>query len=110
MYQEKRRIRKGIIIWLLVGIGMFFLPVKGNQVSAATTCKSVISYPGETRTKVNIRKKAGVRYKSYGMVNKKEKVIIRGYVTSGGMKWYKCKTYVKGKVKEGYISAAYVKR
>lgn len=110
MYQEKRRIRKRIIIWLLVGIGMFFLPVKGNQASAATTCKSVISYPGETRAKVNIRKKAGVRYKSYGMVNKKEKVIIRGYVTSGGMKWYKCKAYVKGKVKEGYISAAYVKQ
>ncbi len=110
MRKRKGRVGTGALICLLIAVGTFFMPMKASKVNAATTCKSVIAYPGETRAKVNIRKKAGTKYTSYGMVNKKEKVIIRGYVTSGGMKWYKCKTYVNGKVKEGYISAAYVKQ
>lgn len=80
----------------------------GYEGEAATSCKSSISYPGKTSSQVNIRKKAGTNYKSYGLVDKGEKLTILGYVSNQGMTWYKCKTKVNGKKKTGYISGSYV--
>ena len=81
------------------------------NVNAAVTCKSVISYPGEAKSTVNMRKKAGTKYKSYGYVEKGSKVTILGYVKTGGVTWYKCKGKLQsGKTKTGYISSAYIKK
>lgn len=79
-----------------------------TRVEAATTCKSKISYPGVTTSQVNMRKKAGIKYKSYGMVESGTELTILGYVNNGGQTWYKCKGSVNGAVKTGYISASYV--
>lgn len=103
--KNKRNLVK-FIVFLLVCI--LWLPFTGIKAEAAKTCKSVISYPGKTSTKVNIRKKAGTNYKSYGLVKKNEPLIILGYVSNQGITWYKCKTVVKGKTRTGYISGAYV--
>lgn len=86
-----------------LGIALFSI-----NVEAAKGCKSMISYPGKTTSKVNIRQKASTRYKSYGFVSKNEPVVILGYTTNDGMKWYKCRTKVNGKTKTGYISAYYI--
>lgn len=80
------------------------------QVKAATTCKSVISYPGKTTTQVNMRKKAGTNYTSYGLLNKNQSVTILGYAKNKGVTWYKCKAVVKGKTKTGYVSSLYIKK
>lgn len=108
MQRNKRRCVEIVAFFLLLLMGVLFIPVSGNQVEAATTCKSVITYPGTARTKVNIRKKAGTGYKSYGKVKKNQSVTILGYVTNKGVKWYKCQAVVKNKVRVGYICASYV--
>ena len=80
-------------------------------VDAATSCKSVISYPGEAKADVNMRKKAGMKYKSYGIVEKGSSITILGYVKNGGMTWYKCKAKLQtGATKTGYISSSYIKK
>ncbi|MCM1180498.1 MAG: SH3 domain-containing protein [Clostridium sp.] len=82
----------------------------GTKAEAAKTCSSVISLPAKTNAKVNIRKKAGTSYKSYGYVAKNDAVTILGQVKNNGATWYKCKAKVNGKLKTGYISSAYVKK
>ena len=107
----KIRKRKGILFILTLLLVVFSATFTESEVKAAVTCKSVISYPGTTRSRVNIRKKAGVKYKSYGMVAGGTDVTILGYVKSGGVTWYKCKaTLEDGKNKTGYISSTYVKK
>ena len=88
---------------------VFWISALGMQVKAATTCTSAISYPGKTTAKVNMRKKAGTNYTSYGMIAKSQSVTILGYVTNKGTKWYKCKAAVNGKTRTGYVSSAYIK-
>ncbi len=95
-----------IIVVLLACI--FFVPVTGIKAEAATSCKSVISYPGTTASKVNMRKKAGTNYKSYGMLEENASVTILGYVTNKGITWYKCKGKVNGKTRTGYVHSSYI--
>ena len=89
---------------------MAFLMTAGMSAEAAVTCKSAMSYPAVTKAKVNMRKKAGTKYKSYGTLNKNAEVTLLGYVTNKGQTWYKCKGKIKGKTKTGYVSAAYIKK
>lgn len=96
-----------ILMLLFMMCGVFLI---GTKAEAAKTCSSQISFPAKTTGKVNIRQKAGTKYKSYGYVEKNSNVTILGEVTNGGMKWYKCKAKVNGATKTGYISASYVKR
>lgn len=100
---------KKIIIFFLLCMGVLCIPMPATQVQAAKTCSSKIAYPGIVRTKVNMRKKAGIRYKSYGKLKKKQSVTILGIATNGGMKWYKCQAQIGDTVRTGYVSAAYIK-
>ena len=105
------RKKKRILFILALVLVVFSATFTDARVEAAVTCKSVISYPGTTKSRVNIRKKAGVKYKSYGMVAAGTDVTILGYVKNGGVTWYKCKTTLEnGKKKTGYISSSYVKK
>lgn len=90
---------------LLVVYGIL---LSGTKAEAATTCSSAISLPAKTNAKVNIRKKAGTNYTTYGYVAKNDEVTILGQVKNNGATWYKCKAKVNGKWKTGYISGAYV--
>lgn len=92
---------------------MFFiimLLMPGAKTEAATTCKNAMSYPGTTTAQVNLRKKAGTKYKSYGMLAKNAEVTILGYVTNNKQTWYKCKGKVNGKNKTGYVLSSYIKK
>ena len=80
------------------------------KAEAAATCKTAMSYPGTTTSQVNLRKKAGTKYKSYGMLQKNAEVTILGYVTNKNQTWYKCKGKVNGKTKTGYVLASYIKK
>lgn len=108
----KGKLFKSIVIFSLVLLAsVVFVPKCSVQAKAAVTCKSVISYPATTKSRVNIRKKAGTKYKSYGMVPAGADVTILGYVKTFGVTWYKCKTTLEnGKKKTGYISSAYIKK
>ncbi len=101
------RLLKNCVFVLLFA---FFVSAMGMSAQAATSCKSKISYPGTTIAEVNIRKKAGTNYTSYGMLKKGQSVTILGWCKNKGVKWYKCKAKVNGKSKTGYVSAAYVQR
>lgn len=98
------------VIVFFIALCMAALIVPGKTAQAATTCKTAMSYPGVTTAKVNMRKKAGTRYKSCGTLAKNEEVTILGYVTNKGQTWYKCKGKIKGKTKTGYVNAAYIKK
>ena len=101
--------RKAISYLIIFAIGMLCIPLVGMKSEAATTCKSKIAYPATTTTQVNIRKKAGTSYKSYGMLKKGQSITVLGWCTNKGVKWYKTRAKVKGKNKTGYICADYVK-
>lgn len=85
------------------------LSAAGERAEAATTCKSGLSYPATTTANVNMRKKAGTKYKSYGMLSKNQSVTVLGYLTNKGTKWYKCKGKIGGKTRTGYVSSSYIK-
>lgn len=102
---NKRVGLKVFFVFCMALVCMCLIPV---HTEAATTCQSKMSYPGKTNDQVNIRKKAGTKYKSYGMVSKNTEVTILGYVTNKKQTWYKCKAKVNGVTKTGYISAAYI--
>lgn len=104
-YKKKNR---WIRIVVLLLVCMFWIPAAGMKAEAAVTCKSAIAYPGKTSSKVNMRKKAGTNYQSYGQLSKNQSVTILGYVTNKGTKWYKCKAKVNGKTKTGYVNSSYV--
>ena len=108
MDTSKKKI--GLRLLLLLFLCLSGVALSGIQAEAATTCSSKIKFPAKTTTKVNIRKKAGTKYTSYGYVAKNDTVTILGQVTNKGVKWYKCKAKVKGKNKTGYICASYVKK
>ena len=95
---------------MLFLLTVFFIPVIGIKSEAASTCKSKISYPGVTTGRVNMRKKAGTSYKSYGLIGKNQSVTILGYTKNKGTTWYKCKATVNGKKRTGYVSSLYVKK
>jgi beta-N-acetylglucosaminidase len=103
----KRREKLGrlLIMMLLCFSAVSF---SGQKAEAAATCSSVISFPGKTKAEVNIRKKAGTSYTSYGLLSKNQSVTILGEVTNKETKWYKCKAKVNGKNKTGYVSASYI--
>lgn len=107
-YKQERKIGNLVKFIVLLLACIFFVPVTGTKVEAATTCKSVISYPGTAVSKVNMRKKAGTNYKSYGMLDKNASVTILGYIKNKGVTWYKCKGKVNGKNRTGYVSSAYI--
>lgn len=97
-----------------VGIGVLALclgmsPVYTMTTYAATTCSSVVAYPGTTTTAVNVREKAGTNYKSYGVVSANTSVTVLGSCNNNGEDWYKVSVKVNGSTKTGYIFAAYVK-
>ena len=103
--------RRRILCYIMILFVIFVAPISSMKSEAAVTCKSVISYPGTTKSTVNMRKKAGIKYKSYGMVAAGSSVTILGYVKKGGVTWYKCKAQLEsGKTKTGYISGAYIKK
>lgn len=102
--------KTGLRLLLLLFLCLNGVVFSGIQAKAATTCSSKISFPAKTTTKVNIRKKAGTQYTSYGYVAKGDTVTILGEATNKGVKWYKCKAKVDGKAKTGYICASYVKK
>lgn len=79
-------------------------------VQAATTCSSVVTYPGATITAVNVREKAGTKYNSYGVVPANTGVTILGLCNNNGENWYKVSTKVNGTSRTGYIFASYVKK
>lgn len=111
MINKRDIIRRKVIRCLaFLVVCMLCIPVIGMKAEAATTCKTKISYPGSTTAEVNFRKKAGTKYKSYGMLKKEQSVTILGWCTNKGTKWYKCRAKVNGKSKTGYISSAYVKQ
>ncbi len=103
-----RLLRKVIQCLVLVLICTLFVPCLGMKAEAATTCKTKIAYPASTTAQVNFRKKAGTKYKSFGLLKKDQSVTVLGWCTNQGMKWYKCRTKVNGKNKTGYISSSYV--
>lgn len=105
---RKRKVFVRFIMLLILCMCGVVAP--GTKVEAATTCSSAIKFPGTVTSKVNMRKKAGTKYKSYGYVAKNESISILGEVTNNGKKWYKCKAKVNGKSKTGYIAASYVSR
>lgn len=107
--REKKRtgLKKYLFIFLAA---LLLIPAVGMKTEAATTCKSLMSYPGKTTAKVNMRKKAGTNYKSYGMLEKNAEITILGYVSNKNQTWYKCKGKINGKTKTGYVSAAYIKK
>lgn len=107
MENVKKKTCKSVIVFLFLCVCM--VAATGVNAEAATTCSSGISFTATTTAKVNIRKKAGTKYKSYGMLSKNQKVTVLGYVTNKGIKWYKCKGKVNGKTKTGYVSSAYIK-
>lgn len=107
MKNEKERAWRKLVIFVAFIISL--VPAVGQNVQAAVTCSSGISFPATVTEKVNIRKKAGTNYKSYGMLSKNQKVTVLGYVTNRGTKWYKCKGKVNGKTKTGYVSGSYIK-
>lgn len=98
------------IMPLFIIFCMVTLLMPGVKAEAATTCKNAMSYPGTTTAQVNMRKKAGTKYKSYGMLAKNEQVTILGYVTNKKQTWYKCKGKVNGKTKTGYVLSSYIKK
>lgn len=102
--------RKALTFIAMLIVGMLCVPLVGMRTEAATTCKTKIAYPATTTAQVNFRKKAGTKYKSYGLLKKGQDVTILGWCTNKGTKWYKCRTKVNGKNKTGYISSAYVKQ
>lgn len=107
-YIQKDLKSKFIMSFLFLLLFVFFVSALGTTAQAATSCKSKISYPGTATTRVNIRKKAGTKYKSYGMLKKNQEVTILGWCKTQGVKWYKCKATVNGKTKTGYVSSAYI--
>lgn len=96
------------IMPLFIMFCMAILLIPEAKAEAATTCKNAMSYPGTTTSQVNLRKKAGTKYKSYGMLDKNSEVTILGYVTNKKQTWYKCKGKVNGKNKTGYVLASYI--
>ena len=109
MINKRERLwRKVIQCLVFVLICTLFLPCLGMKAQAATTCKTKIAYPASTTAQVNFRKKAGTKYKSYGLLKKDQSLTVLGWCTNQGVKWYKCRTKVNGKNKTGYISSAYV--
>lgn len=103
----KNRKKKSYVLFALMLVAYGIL-LSGTKAEAATTCSSAISLPAKTNTKVNIRKKAGTSYKSYGYVAKNDAVTILGQVKNNGTTWYKCKAKVNGKSRTGYICGSYV--
>ncbi len=99
-----RRIKYIVILLICI----LCVPMFGAKAEAAKTCKSKIAYPATTIAQVNFRKKAGTKYKTYGMLKKNQSVTVLGWCTNGGMKWYKCKATINGKKKTGYVSAGYI--
>ncbi|MDO5155728.1 MAG: SH3 domain-containing protein [Eubacteriales bacterium] len=81
-----------------------------QPVEAGTTCKSLIAYPAKTNGSVNIRKKAGTSYATYGMLSKNQDVTFLGYVTIDGTKWFKCKAKLNDKTITGYVCGTYLTR
>ncbi len=102
--------RKALTFIVMLIVGMLCVPLVGMKAEAATTCKTKIAYPATTTAQVNFRKKAGTKYKTYGLLKKGQDVTILGWCTNKGTKWYKCRTKVNGKNKTGYISSAYIKQ
>ena len=103
--RNKRNLLKVLLIFFIFSFGVMMTEVRAD---AAVTCKSMISYPGKTNSKVNLRQKASTKYKSFGQLDKGQSVTILGYFTSGGSKWYKCKAKINGKTKTGYVSGSYI--
>ncbi|MGN0436900.1 MAG: SH3 domain-containing protein [Lachnospiraceae bacterium] len=93
-----------------VSMSLVMAPQYSLPVQAATTCSSVVTYPGTTTTAVNVRKQAGTAYQSYGVVPANTSVTILGLCNNNGEDWYKVSTKVNGTACTGYIFASYVKK
>ena len=104
------RCKRWKIVFLFLLFYVAVLLASDVKAEAAKTCKNAMSYPGVTTTRVNMRKKAGTKYKSYGMLDKNEEVTILGYVNNKNQTWYKCRGNINGVMKTGYVNAAYIKK
>lgn len=91
---------------LVLALSLTVSPQCSLPVHAATTCSSVVSYPGTTISTVYLRTKAGTKYKAYGVVPANSSVTILGVCN----KWYKVSAKVNGVSRTGYLYAGYVKK
>lgn len=101
---------KLIVAAAMVSVSLTMSPQYALPVHAATTCSSVVTYPGTTITAVNVREKAGTKYKSFGVVSANTGVTILGLCNNNGEDWYKVSVKVSGTARTGYIFASYVKK
>lgn len=95
---------------VLLAAMLVFSQAPYQTVYAETTCSTVTAYPGSTTTAVNVREKAGTKYKSLGVVAMNTPVTILGTCVNGSENWYKVEVKVGGKTQTGYIFASYVKK
>ena len=95
---------------VLLATMLVFSQAPYQTVYAETTCSTVTAYPGSTTTAVNVREKAGTKYKSLGVVAMNTPVTILGTCVNGSENWYKVEVKVGGKTQTGYIFASYVKK
>ena len=103
----KQRIKLTIATAALV-ISAVIAPGQSEVAYAATSCDNVIAYPGTTTNAVNLRAKAGTKFRSYGIVAAKSSVKILGSCNND--RWYKVTAKVNGVNRTGYIYHGYVKK
>ena len=109
MKNKKEQQRSFFVYWLIfVFAVMLVVPSIGMKAEAATTCETVLCYPGLTNSAVNFREQAGTTFPTYGMLKKEQPVQILGWITNSSGTWYKCNANINGSLKTGYISAGYV--
>lgn len=107
MRRRNWKVKFGAIV---LAFSLVMSPMGDVTVYAATTCNSVVSYPGVTTTSVNVREQASTKYKSFGVVSANTPVTILGTCQNGDETWYKVSTKVGGTTRTGYIFASYVKK
>lgn len=95
---------------VVLAASLVFTPINETTVYGATTCESVVSFPGQTTTSVNVREGAGTNYKTYGVVSANTSVTILGTCVNGSETWYKVSVTVNGTKKTGYIFSSYIKK
>ena len=92
---------------VVLAASLVFTPINETIVYGATTCESVVSFPGQTTTSVNVREGAGTNYKTYGVVSANTSVTILGTCVNGSETWYKVSVTVNGTKKTGYIFCSF---
>lgn len=110
MINKNREEKKLFKYWILMLVlAMLIIPCVGMKAEAASTCKSAIRYRATTTSRVNLRQEAGTIYKTYGLLDANQEIIIMGWLETDSGTWYKCHAAVNGVTRVGYVSGSYVK-